>query len=286
MGKLSCIRVDGKMRRVGILIFVTTAVLSENPQTCTADIYESIRDKYENCANDKIITITATVQSSPQHSDQEHIICSAVRELINDCGKVLDDCFSPIKIEETKSKQKSGIKKILMKHYTETEIRYCFDDDDKLQLSSEREIKSCSPVITSESSPASGASKTNTSSTKRVTKLTTTTKSTTTVTTAGIEDDSDNKKIRERKEEISSGVTTVISSSTDIEGKYDDSPPASTTVGDDKIEEEASVTSDETENVLKYSSTDSFSISGDQGTTPSVRRKSSWKTGIIMKDVR
>ena len=157
-----------------------------------------------------------------------------------------------------------------MKHYTETEIRYCFDDD-KQQLSSEREIKSFSPVITSESSPASGASKTNTSSTKRVTKLTTTTttKSTTTLSAAGTEDDSDNKKIRERKEEISSGVTTVISSSTDIEGKYDDFTPASTTVGDDnKIEEEASVTSDETENVLKYSSTDSFSISGDQGTTP------------------
>ena len=95
--KLSCIRVDGKMRRVGILIFVTT-VLSENPQSCTADIYESIRDKYESCANDKIITITATIQSSPQHSDQEIIICSAVRELINDCGKVLDDCFSPLKV--------------------------------------------------------------------------------------------------------------------------------------------------------------------------------------------
>ena len=156
-----------------------------------------------------------------------------------------------------------------MKHYTETEIRYCFDDD-KPQLSSEREIKRFSPVISPESSPASGASKTNTSSTKIVTKMTTTTttKSTITLSAAGTEDDSDNKKIRERKEEISSGVTTVISSSTHIEGKFDDFTPASTTVGDDKIEEEASVTSDETENVLKYSSTDAFSISGDQGTTP------------------
>ena len=154
--------------------------------------------------------------------------------------------FPSLKIEETKSKQKSGIKKILMKHFTETEIRYCFDDD-KLQLSSEREIKSFSPLITSVSSPASGESKTNTSSTKTVTKLTTTTTK---------------SAIRER--------TTVISSSTDIEGTHDDFTPASTTVGDDnKIEEEASVTSDETENaVLKYSSTDSFSISGDQGTTP------------------
>ena len=95
--KLSCIRVDGKMRRVVILFFATT-VLSENPLNCTADIYESIRDKYETCANDKILTITATIQSSPQPSDQENIICSAVKELINDCGKVLDECFSIKKV--------------------------------------------------------------------------------------------------------------------------------------------------------------------------------------------
>ena len=91
--KLFCIRADGKMRQVVILIFATT-VLGENSQNCTADIYESIRDKYESCANDKILTITAQIQSSPLLSDQENIVCSAVKELINNCGIVLEDCFS------------------------------------------------------------------------------------------------------------------------------------------------------------------------------------------------
>ena len=101
--KLSCIRVDGKMRRMVILIFAT-AVLSDNPQNCTADTYESIRDKYESCANDKILTITATIQSNPQNSDQdqETIICSAVKKLINDCGEVLNSCFSVLKVKYLK----------------------------------------------------------------------------------------------------------------------------------------------------------------------------------------
>merc|ERR1712110_664729 len=219
--KLSCIRVDGKMRRMVILIFAT-AVLSENPQNCTADAYESIRDKYESCANNKILTITATIQSNPQHSDQdrETIICSAVKKLINDCGEVLNSCFSVLKIEETKSKQTDGIKKILAKHYTETEIKNCFVDD-KLQFNSEREKKSFK----------------------------------------------DSAQIRVREEESLKGA---ITSSPIIEENHDDFTPASTTVSDDNmVEKEETLSSKTSENVLKYSSTESFSIIGDQGTTPS-----------------
>ena len=174
-----------------------------------------------------------------------------------------------------------------MKHYTETEIRSCFDND-KLQLSSDREIKSFSPVITSVSptvdqKKGSEGSETNSSSTTKVLEFTTTTTTTTTTTSttttltttttkssvtllAAETEDAD--KIGKRKEEISSGVITVTTSSTDIERKHDDFTPASTTVGDDnKIEKETTVTSDETEKVLQYS-IESFSISGDQGTTP------------------
>ena len=262
--KLSCIRVDGKMRRVVILIFATT-VLSENPQNCTADIYESIRDNYESCANDKILTITATIQSNPQHSDQENIICRAVKELINDCGEVLNGCFSAIKIEETKSKQKNGIMKILKTHYTETELKDCFVDD-KLQFKSERERKSFTPVTTSVSSPVYPeailyeASKTNSSSLTTASTFTITNTSTSTAT--GKED---SVRIREREEESLIGV---ISSSSVFEEKHQEFTPAFTTVDDDnKIDKEETVTL-HTENVLKYSSTDSFSIIGDQGTTP------------------
>ena len=251
--KLSCIRVDGKMRRVVILIFVTT-VLSENPQNCTADIYESIRDKYESCANDKILTITATIQSNPQHSDQENIICSTVKELINNCGEVLNGCFSAIKIEETKSKQKNGIMKILKTHYTETELKDCFHDD-KLQFKSERERKSFSPVTTTVSSPNDPEA--NSSS------LTTASTFTTTNTSASTANGNENSvRIREQEEE---SLTGVLSSSPVYEEKHQEFTPASTTVDDDnKI---ATVTLN-TENVQKYLSTESFSIIGDQGTTP------------------
>ena len=250
--KLSCIRVDGKMRRVVILIFATT-VLSENPQNCTADIYESIRDKYESCANDKILTITATIQSNPQHSDQENIICSTVKELINNCGEVLNGCFSAIKIEETKSKQKNGIMKILKTHYTETELKDCFDDD-KLQFKSERERKSFSPVTTTVSSPIDLEA--NSSS------LTTASTFTTTNTSASTANGIDNSvRIREQEEEPLTGVLSLSV----YEEKHQEFTPASTTVDDDnKI---ATVTLN-TENVKEYSSTESLSIVGDQGTTP------------------
>lgn len=261
--KLPCIRVDGKMRRVVILIFATT-VLSENPQNCTADIYESIRDKYESCANDKILTITATIQSSPQHLDQENIICSAVKELINDCGEVLNGCFSAIKIEETKSKQKDGIMKILKTHYTETELKDCFLDD---KFKSERERKSFTPVTTSVSLPVDPeaiyeALKTNSSSLTTVPTSTFTTTNTSASTATGKED-----SVRIREQEAES-LTAVISSSPVFEEEHQEFTPASTTVDDDnKIEKEETVTL-HTENVLKYSSTESFSIIGDQGTTP------------------
>ena len=250
--KLSCIRVDGKMRRVVILIFATT-VLSENPQNCTADIYESIRDKYESCANDKILTITATIQSNPQHSDQENIICSTVKELINNCGEVLNGCFSAIKIEETKSKQKNGIMKILKTHYTETELKDCFDDD-KLQFKSERERKSFSPVTTTVSSPIDLEA--NSSS------LTTASTFTTTNTSASTANGIDNSvRIREQEEEPLTGVLSLSV----YEEKHQEFTPASTTVDDDnKIATETL----NTKNVQNYISTESFSIIGDQGTTP------------------
>ena len=253
------------MRRMVILIFAT-AVLSENPQNCTADAYESIRDKYESCANNKILTITATIQSNPQHSDQdrETIICSAVKKLINDCGEVLNSCFSVLKvykkmhfllsrllsvclkIEETKSKQTDGIKKILAKHYTETEIKNCFVDD-KLQFNSEREKKSFTPLITSSTA-------------------TTETKFKTPTTTFSVTGTEDSAQIRVREEESLKGA---ITSSPIIEENHDDFTPASTTVSDDNmVEKEETLSSKTSENVLKYSSTESFSIIGDQGTTP------------------
>jgi len=156
--------------------------------------------------------------------------------------------------------------KILKTHYTETELKDCFVDD-KLQFKSERERKSFTPVTTSVSSPVYPeailyeASKTNSSS--LTTASTFTISNTSTSTATGKED---SVRIREREEESLIGV---ISSSSVFEEKHQEFTPAFTTVDDDnKIDKEETVTL-HTENVLKYSSTDSFSIIGDQGTTPS-----------------
>ena len=158
-------------------------------------------------------------------------------------SRLLSPC---LKIEETKSKQKDGIKKILAKHYTETEIKKCFVDD-KLPFDSEREKKSFTPLITS--------------STTKETKFIKT--PTTTFSGTGTEDSA---QIRVREEESLKGA---ITSSPIIEDNHDEFTPASTTVSDNNmVEKEETVTSNTSENVLKYSSTESLSIIGDQGTTP------------------
>ena len=158
-------------------------------------------------------------------------------------SRLLSPC---LKIEETKSKQKDGIKKILAKHYTETEIKKCFVDD-KLPFDSEREKKSFTPLITS--------------STTKETKFIKT--PTTTFSVTGTEDSA---QIRVREEESLKGA---ITSSPIIGDNHDEFTPASTTVSDNNmVEKEETVTSNTSENILKYSSTESLSIIGDQGTTP------------------
>ena len=158
-------------------------------------------------------------------------------------SRLLSAC---LKIEETKSKQTDGIKKILAKHYTETEIENCFVDD-KLQFNSEREKKSFTPLITSSTA-------------------TTETKFKTPTTTFSVTGTEDSAQIRVREEESLKGA---ITSSPIIEENHDDFTPASTTVSDDNmVEKEETLSSKTSENVLKYSSTESFSIIGDQGTTP------------------
>ena len=133
----------------------------------------------------------------------------------------------------------------MAKHYTETEIKKCFVDD-KLQFDSEREKKSFTPLITS--------------STTTETKFKTPTK---TFSVTGTEDSA---QIRVREEESLKGA---ITSSPIIGDNHDEFTPASTTVSDNNmVEKEETVTSNTSENILKYSSTESLSIIGDQGTTP------------------
>ena len=144
------------------------------------------------------------------------------------------------KIEETKSKQNDGIKKILTKHFTDAEIGYCFPDD-TLEVMSEREIKSFTPEVTST---------TVLSATKQTSEASTTTTTITSRTTT----------IESSEETKDTIFSTTISyfSSTIIEEDNEDYTPASTTVFDAR---DASASSSD-------GSTDVLSISGDRGTTP------------------
>jgi len=56
-------------------------------------------------------------------------VCMAVRDLIHECGNTLSLCFSDSQVEETKQKQRDGLKTILAKHYTQDKMEKCFLKD-------------------------------------------------------------------------------------------------------------------------------------------------------------
>ena len=88
------------MRHLVLLVSVITNIVSSEdiiPQTdhkCNATEFSSIREQYEGCANDKILTITAKIQSQLLQTEHEDIICNTVRQLISVCGEILLQCFT------------------------------------------------------------------------------------------------------------------------------------------------------------------------------------------------
>ena len=61
---------------------------------CSEQEFKDVRDKYEGCANQKIENITELLQT-PGNTDsrQDVVICDQVKQLINHCGQLLDQCF-------------------------------------------------------------------------------------------------------------------------------------------------------------------------------------------------
>ena len=88
-----------KMKDKIILVCLTLVSVAKSDkqhvQNCSENEFESIRNDYEQCANNKILTITSQIKSGSEveHSHRE-IICSAVRQLIDNCGTLLVKCFT------------------------------------------------------------------------------------------------------------------------------------------------------------------------------------------------
>ena len=78
---------------VTLLLTVTstpTLILAD----CSEQEFQEVRNKYEGCANQKIEFITELLQR-PGNTEtrQDVVICDQVKQLINHCGQLLDQCF-------------------------------------------------------------------------------------------------------------------------------------------------------------------------------------------------
>ena len=66
---------------------------------CSEQEFKEVRNKYESCANQKIENITELLET-PGSTDtgQDVVICEQVKQLINHCGQLLDQCFKMEKV--------------------------------------------------------------------------------------------------------------------------------------------------------------------------------------------
>ena len=92
-----------------VLVYLTLVSVAKSDnqpeQNCSENEFESIRNDYEQCANNKILTITSQIKSGSEEVEHSHreIICSAVRQLIDNCGTLLVKCFSKDQVRPDKT---------------------------------------------------------------------------------------------------------------------------------------------------------------------------------------
>ena len=77
-----------------LLLLATAAAAAAAEDSCGADQYETIRGSYEECANNKILRITSQLSSVQRQEEHEQVICESVRDLIDNCGTILSNCFT------------------------------------------------------------------------------------------------------------------------------------------------------------------------------------------------
>jgi len=91
---------------------------------CGEDEIEETKTNYDSCASQKIGQITSWLGISGNKDD----ICSAVRELLFECGTELGWCFSEDQVVETRRKQRAGLETILSEQFRGS-LDTCFEQE-------------------------------------------------------------------------------------------------------------------------------------------------------------
>ena len=80
-----------------LLVSVLLAVCSSPTLVltdCSEQEFKDVRNQYEACANQKIENITELLETlGNTDTRQDVVICDQVKQLINHCGQLLDQCF-------------------------------------------------------------------------------------------------------------------------------------------------------------------------------------------------
>jgi len=111
----------------------TSTIEGEDRLKCGEKEFQETRNNYENCASEKIVSVTRWLQkvTAGEQGEQEVVIsevCSHVQDLLHSCGDELGWCFTADQVEETKNVQKSGIRDILRRHLPEEKVESCLEN--------------------------------------------------------------------------------------------------------------------------------------------------------------
>lgn len=123
-------RSDGQVSRTD---GQTSTIDGEERLKCGEKEFQETRNNYENCASEKIGSVTSWLQkvTAGEQGEQEVVIsevCSHVQDLLHSCGDELGWCFTADQVEETKNVQKSGIRDILRRHLPEEKVESCLEN--------------------------------------------------------------------------------------------------------------------------------------------------------------
>jgi len=91
-------------------------------EACGEGKIRQIKVEYDECASSSIRQISRSLTTKVVGQ----VVCSAVMQLIHECGSMLDVCFTEQQVEDTKTKQRTGLEKVLAPHFSMEELKDCF----------------------------------------------------------------------------------------------------------------------------------------------------------------
>ena len=90
------------MNNIVLILCLLTVSATGQEQECKEEQFSQTRINYEGCASKKIHEITSWLQREEGEGELKEegvtAVCSAVRELIHECGNALAFCFSDAQV--------------------------------------------------------------------------------------------------------------------------------------------------------------------------------------------